>query len=145
MDNDASVYRVQGRCLCGAVTLTIKAEQPSMGVCHCNICRRWGGGPLMSVEQHDVPDVQGMEHVGVYASSDWAERGFCRQCGSHLFYRLKESNFYAIPVGLFDEGGNWEFNLQIFIDQKPSNYQFADQTAVMTGQEVFDQWSAGKG
>ena len=24
-------------------------------------------------------------------SSAWAERGFCKNCGSHLFYRLKEN------------------------------------------------------
>ncbi|MFC3338915.1 GFA family protein [Paracandidimonas soli] len=145
MDKDASAQRFQGRCLCGAVTLTIRAEQPSMDVCHCNICRRWGGGPLMSIEQHDAPDIRGSEHVGIYASSDWAERGFCKQCGTHLFYRLKQGSFHAIPVGLFDEGDSWKFKQQIFIDQKPRNYQFADQTTVMTGQEVFDQWSASQG
>ncbi|WP_341531076.1 GFA family protein [Nostoc sp. UHCC 0302] len=31
-----------------------------------------------------------------------AERGFCSQCGSHLFYKLKQNNQYFVPVGLFD-------------------------------------------
>jgi len=95
----------------------------------------------MTVEAHGKPEIHGMEHVAVYASSDWAERGFCRQCGSHLFYHLKQGDFYALPVGLFEGSGSWKFTKQIFIDEKPRNYQFADKTELMTGQDVFDQFT----
>jgi len=29
----------------------------------------------------------------------------------------------------------------VFVDQKPDNYRFAEDTRTMTGQEVFSQWS----
>ena len=138
---DESTYIYRGQCLCGAVRLVLSGAQPSLSVCHCRVCRRWGGGPLFSAECHRAPQIEGLEHVRVYASSEWAERGFCGHCGTHLFYRLSQGEFYSLPVGLFDEGAEWPFDLQIFVDQQPSNYRFANETRRMTGQEVFDQWA----
>ena len=36
-----------------------------------------------------------------FRSSEWAERGFCSGCGTHLFYHLLQSNEYILPAGLF--------------------------------------------
>lgn len=131
-----------GKCLCGAVSVRLASQDSlSMSVCHCGICRRWSGGPFMTLECHKAPVIEGAEHVRTYASSDWAERGFCTVCGTHIFYRLREHEFYAVPVGLFEEGGSWPFNLQVFIDEKPANYRFANETREMTGEEVFKAWS----
>ena len=84
---------------------------------------------------------EGADAIGTYASSDWAERGFCKQCGTHLFYRLKEGGHYAIPLGLFDDDAEWWFAEQIFIDRKPAYYSFAENTRNLTGAEVFAQYS----
>ena len=141
MADDPAISALQGNCLCGAVTLHLRHKKPSMSACHCSICRRWSGGPFMTLECHEAPQIDGIEHVSTYASSEWAERGFCSRCGTHLFYRLIKNEFYAVPVGLFEEGVNWPFKLQVFVDQKPSNYQFANATREMTGEEVFNAWS----
>lgn len=82
---------------------------------------------------------EGTEHISTFSSSEWAERGFCKQCGTHLFYRLKESGHYAIPVGLLEDNGQWQFVEQIFIEQKPAFYAFAQKTKDLTGEEVFAQ------
>jgi hypothetical protein len=77
----------RGACLCGAVRISVKASTKSVGACHCSMCRKWGGGPLLAVEcGHDV-HFEGGDRISVFNSSDWAERGFCSRCGSHLFYR----------------------------------------------------------
>ncbi|MDY6943785.1 MAG: GFA family protein [Pseudomonadota bacterium] len=131
-----------GRCLCGAVTLSAERISKQVGACHCDMCRRWGGGPLMSVDCGDAVQWRGQTHIGVYASSDWAERGFCSQCGSHLFYRLKESGQYIVPVGLFADEPDFVFDHQVFIDEKPHYYQFANKTQDMTGAEIFAKYGA---
>jgi len=95
----------------------------------------------MTLECHRAPQIEGEEHVHVYASSEWAERGFCARCGTHLFYRLKEGGFYAVSAGLFKEAENWPFALQVFIDEKPDNYHFSNVTREMTGEEVFKAFS----
>ena len=114
----------KGRCLCGAVKFTAKSMKNSVHACHCGMCRRWGGGPLMCVSCGTDVVFEGEENITVYNSSDWAERGFCRKCGSHLFYRLKEINEHELPAGLFDNLENLQFDLQVFTDRKPSFYSF---------------------
>lgn len=131
----------RGSCLCGAVSLTIKADNQEVGACHCNMCRTWGGGPLLALESVKEVKIDGEDEITVFRSSDWAERGFCRQCGTHLFYRLKQGGHYAVPVGLVDGGEPWSFTAQIFIDEKPTFYDFANQTRNMTGQEVFEAFT----
>lgn len=78
------------------------------------------------------------EQISVYDSSDWAERGFCKTCGSHLFYRLKESRQHMVPAGLFDQQEHLVFGSQVFIDRKPSYYSFSNKTDNLTEAEVFE-------
>lgn len=84
---------------------------------------------------------EGQQNITVYNSSDWAERGFCSRCGSHLFYRLKESGEYYMPVGLFDSMDHFSFDHQVFIDEKPDFYRFANKTEELTGDEVFARYT----
>ena len=134
---------VQGRCLCKAVTISTEVEHNTLGACHCEMCLKWGSGPLFAVDCGTAVQIEGEEHVGVYSSSAWAERGFCQQCGSHLFYRLKESGHYSILLGVLDGIDDWQLSEQIFIDEKPDFYSLAEHTAMLTGEEVFAK-HAGK-
>jgi hypothetical protein len=131
----------RGSCLCGAVRIAIKTTSKSVSACHCNMCRKWGGGPLFAIECGSDVQFDGTDNISVVSSSVWAERGFCCKCGSHLFYRLKQEGHYAVPVGLLDDGEPWVFDQQIFIDEKPSFYSFANQTKNLTGAEVFAQYA----
>ena len=135
----------KGRCLCGAVRFTARDMSTGVDACHCGMCRRWGGGPLMAVSCGTDVEFEGEEHIAVYDSSDWAERGFCRQCGSHLFYRLKGSGEHQLPVGLFDDQGPFRFVRQVFVDRKPPFYRFADETEEMTEAEVIEKYAPGPG
>ena len=83
----------------------------------------------------------GEENISVFDSSAWAERGFCSKCGSHLFYRLKENRQHLMPVGLFERQDSFVFDHQVFIDEKPSFYVFANDTIQMTGAEVFAKYA----
>lgn len=131
----------RGNCLCGAVRIAIKPTSKSVAACHCSMCRKWTGGPLLAIECGSNIQFDGSDSISVFSSSDWAERGFCSKYGSHLFYRLKKEGRYFIPVGLLDDGEQWVFDQQIFIDEKPSVYSFANQTKNLTGAEVFAQSS----
>ena len=128
-------------CLCGSVTMTATQVSRKLEACHCSMCRKWGGGPALVVDCGNEVEIDGVENVTVYNSSDWAERGFCSVCGTHLFYRLKDSNQHIIPAGFFSDIGELEFEKQIFIDEKPDYYSFANETEAMTGVEVFAQFA----
>ncbi|MDH3431439.1 MAG: GFA family protein [Gammaproteobacteria bacterium] len=132
----------KGACLCGAVRITATTENNSVGACHCKMCRRWGGGPFMELTCTSDVAIDGKEHITVFDSSAWAERGFCNQCGTHLFYRLKKTGQHMIPVGFFDDDDEVVFDHQVFIDEKPSFYRFANETRNMTGVELFARYGS---
>ncbi len=46
-----------------------------------------------------------------------------------------------MPVGLFDDDKNFMFSHQVFIDEKPSYYGFANETNDMTGAEIFAKFA----
>lgn len=95
----------------------------------------------MEVDCGPAVSFEGDEHVSVFDSSEWAERGFCRECGTHLFYRLKGTGQHMIPVGLFEGEDNLVFKSQVFIDEKPAFYSFANETQDMTGAELFAKYA----
>jgi hypothetical protein len=133
---------MKGACLCGSITITT-ADMRRMGACHCSMCRRWGGGPMMSVHCGSEVEVEGTPMVTTYKSSGWAERAFCSQCGTHLYYRLVPANDYILSVGLFQDGPEFSFVEQIFIDRKPSSYSFSNKTENLTEAEVFAKYAPG--
>ncbi|CAI8817667.1 Aldehyde-activating protein [Pseudomonas donghuensis] len=124
-----------GSCLCGVVKLSVSLEKASVNACHCSMCRQWGGGPFLSV--HCAEPVQFTSGQPVFHdSSDWAQRGFCGTCGTHLLYRLKSGNFDAVSVGVLEGDTDWIFDLQVYVDKKPGYYCFANQTEEMTAAQV---------
>jgi len=133
-----------GKCLCGAVEVSANQVGPEVGACHCSTCRRWGGGPLLTIDCGSDVHFKGENNIVSYQSSEWARRGFCRQCGTHLFYHLVANDQYVLPVGLFGDQANLHFDHQIFVDEKPPYYDFANSTKNMTGAEVFALYGASK-
>lgn len=131
----------KGSCLCGAIKLTAKNVNEKVGVCHCKMCQKWGGGPLLAVDCGDDVTFKNENYISTCDTSEWAERAFCKQCGSHMYYRLKKTNQFIIPVGLFDTDVAFELDHQIFIDSKPSYYCFSNKTKDLTGEEVFAQYA----
>lgn len=130
-----------GTCLCGETGIKVAKLDKSVGACHCTSCRRWGGGPLLAVDGGTEVTLIGEANISVYNSSDWAERGFCSKCGTHLFYRLKSNQQYIMPAGLFGDIEGYTFDHQIFVDQQPAFYRFANETKMMTGEEMFAQFA----
>ncbi|MGH8438212.1 MAG: GFA family protein [Pseudomonas sp.] len=124
-----------GSCLCCAVKLSVSLEKASVDVCHCSMCRKWGGGPLFSVHCAEPVKFTAGQPV-FYDSSDWAERGFCGKCGTHLLYRLKNGKFDSVSLGVLEGDTDWVFDLQVYYDEKPAYYCFANETKTMTGAEV---------
>lgn len=124
-----------GRCLCEKVTVMITTNPKDFTVCHCQSCRTWSGGLSMTVNAGERLKFSGEEFVGRYSSSEWAERGFCKNCGTHIYFRLKKTDHYFLMVGLFGRSITPQFGLQEFIDEKPNYYAFANETKTLTKAE----------
>jgi len=123
-----------GHCLCGAVRCTAENVETHIHACHCSTCRNWTGGPMQAAQVGSV-SFQGEENMKRYASSEWAERGFCSNCGTNLFYRLKQPEMYMMATGCFDDADQFSLAGEIYIDEKPAGYDFAGDHPRMTGAE----------
>ncbi len=69
----------------------------------------------------------GAVNIGGLPFFEWAERAFCKRCGTHLYYKLLATGEYFVPAGVFDSG-DFQLATQIYIDKKPGYYSFANQT-----------------
>ncbi len=137
--------KVHGKCLCKKVSFSFKAKAKEFDVCHCSMCRAWGGGPSFNVESLGEVLIEGLDSLSIYESSEWAERGFCQNCGTHLFYRLKDKslNFCNFNLGAVEAHEDYKFIKQIFIDNKPDHYSFSNKTICMTESEVLEAFGSG--
>lgn len=125
--------------MCGAVSISAEAARPSVGACHCDMCRRWTSSMLMTISAAPG-SVQVSGPVKTFTSSDWAERAFCDTCGSALWYRVTAEGpmhgQYQLAAGLFDNAGGHPLSLELYIDKKPDGYAFAGERRQMTEAEV---------
>jgi len=93
-----------GGCQCGAVRYVLYAEPTNPHVCHCRMCQKAFGAyfaPLAGVPREDLAWVKGTP--GVFRSSEAAERGFCRDCGTPLFFRYVDKDRISVSLGSLDD------------------------------------------
>ena len=133
-----------GQCLCGAVRFTAESVHTDVHACHCGMCRRWGGGPAFATSVGAVV-FEGEQHISRFNSSEWAERGFCKRCGTNLFYRLKDSNQHVLWMGAFDDPAPFRVAGEIFIDEKPEGYALAGEHPRLTGEQFLKSIQSGSG
>ena len=129
-----------GHCLCGSIRFSASNVERHHDACHCGMCRRWCSGPMFATTVGEV-SFSGEENLERYKSSEWAERGFCKRCGSHLFYFLVPANKYFIAVGAFDEPSIFTLSRETFIDYKPIGYDFAGDHQRWTEAQTIAQFS----
>lgn len=127
-----------GGCLCGAVRYEATPKGTTFGACHCETCRKWTGGPLMTFESSVVFTKN--DGLATYTSSQWAERGFCRDCGSCLFYRITADGPHQgqtlLTYGSLDDPKGLVLDHEVYTDKKPDGYGFAGDLKGMTEAEI---------
>ena len=137
----------KGQCMCGAVTVTATPVNDKLAVCHCAMCRRWTGAGLLGLMVQ--PGYAALGPVKTFASSDWAERAFCADCGSALWYRVtapgKHSGETHMSAGLFEDAAGGRLAYEVFIDRKPEGYAFAGETKQMTEAEIMAMFADAGG
>ena len=130
-----------GRCLCGAVTITMTNAHREVDVCHCSMCQQWTGSMYAGIEASEFT-ITGEEAISTYASSSWAERAFCSKCGSHLWYKFTPTGNRTFLAGMFDLPEGLPIKHQIFIDEKPDWYDLAQASPKKTSAEIIAEAEA---
>lgn len=116
-----------GSCLCGAVRFSVAGALTPPDACHCSQCRRQSGHYWASTDvERDALTVAGEEDVAWYRSSERVRRGFCRVCGSVLFWDADGRARIAIAMGAFDKPTGTRLEKHIFVPDKGDYYDIAD-------------------
>jgi len=93
----------QGGCQCGAVRYEFTAKPDNPCICHCRMCQKQFGnffGSFAGSHPEHFRITRGT--LAVFMSSDDAERGFCRDCGTPLTYRALSRPHISVSIGSLD-------------------------------------------
>ena len=116
-----------GSCLCGAVTFEVQGELTPPDACHCNQCRKASGHYWASTDvPREAVTIHGEDQIGWYRSSEKVRRGFCRACGSSLFWDADGRANLAISMGAFDPPTDTRLEKHILVPDKGDYYDIGD-------------------
>jgi len=130
-----------GVCLCGAIKYELSGDEKDIrGVtsCHCQQCRRWSGHHWASVHmpKSALTITKGEDNISWYTSSEKAKRGFCKTCGSALFWHgfgyPSLADQIDVSAGSLDNSGDMKLFRHIFCKFKGDYYKIKD------GAKIFD-------
>jgi len=112
--------QVNGSCFCGAIGFTAMLPSKWCAHCHCSMCRKSHGAGYVTwvgFESGQVKITRGEDRLNWFDSSKGAQRGFCRTCGSSLFFRSERwPGELHIALGCMDDD----------IDRRPDANAFFD-------------------
>ena len=116
-------------CQCGAVRYVMhvpRVEKPH--VCHCRMCQKATGGlfaALAGCAKDRLEWTQGQP--ALFASSNLATRGFCRDCGTPLTfaYNTPEARTY-VTIGSLDDPELASIETQCGLESKLSWVKFCE-------------------
>lgn len=115
-----------GHCLCGVVSFEIVGDLNEPHACHCNQCSRQSGHYSVSthVKRKNVRITNDL-CLKWFRSSDAAQRGFCAECGSQLFWDGGDEDLY-ISVGSLNTPTGLRLAKHIFVDEVGDYYEIND-------------------
>jgi len=98
-------------CYCGAVIITVQGTPAMCVACHCEDCRRWGGGVFQAAKLYPADKVQvkgellsKLSKTGFDASLGNSWRHSCAKCGGVVVDdKSSKVGMKMLPAGLFSE------------------------------------------
>ncbi|TBR37976.1 GFA family protein [Marinomonas agarivorans] len=111
-------------CLCGEIKLRLHSPFISASTCHCRQCQKSHASANAAYGvalKTDIEWLEGKKKIKKFASSDQVKRGFCKNCGTNIFfYDKSHPNHLDIPLAIFDSKINFEPEYHIYVGSKVS-------------------------
>lgn len=124
--------KAQGACLCGAVAFEAALDRDHGDACHCGQCRRWSGNywASVNVDFKSLKLNKGEKDLRWFRSSELVRRGFCRKCGSALFWHADRHKDHghriALALGALEAPTGVKISEHIFVADKGDYYDIKD-------------------
>ena len=115
-----------GSCLCGAVKYQVTGPLRPVIVCHCTQCRKQTGSVMHATAAQDA-DFQFTETRGLkwYRASPAAQRGFCGECGSPLFWKADGTARISFTAGSLNGETGLAIDGHIYCDHAGDYYEIS--------------------
>lgn len=118
---------VSGSCLCGGVCYEVDQFERGVIACHCSQCRKTSGHFVAATKAtHENLRMISDKTLKWYRSSEIAERGFCSECGSNLFWRMIGADATSIMAGALDGSTGLAMQSHIYADDVGDYYSLND-------------------
>jgi len=94
----------EGGCLCGALRFRADDRPIDSGYCHCSLCRRSTGAPVLAWVSFPATAFSYTKgRAAIFESSSWGHREFCNLCGAQIGYRKTDAaTTVDLNVGCMD-------------------------------------------
>ena len=118
----------EGGCPCGALRYEADAEPVDSGYCHCSLCRRSTGAPVLAFASFPVSSFSyTVGRPAVYPSSSWGQREFCAHCGTQICYRdSRNAETVDLNLGSLDDPSAYAPKQHIFTADRIPRFDTAD-------------------
>lgn len=98
---------ITGSCFCKAVQYRITSAIPLAVNCHCNSCKKAGGGVFSSlavVREKRLQIISGEESLASFQLGEQVIKHFCRHCGAAIFNRNRRyPGRCMVAIGSLDD------------------------------------------
>lgn len=116
-----------GGCHCGAVRYEVEGPMRPVVFCHCRQCRSIHGHfAAYSAAPRDAVRLIEDRGLAWYAASAHARRGFCRECGSSLFWAPEGHGYLAVAAGTLCDPTGLAAMAHVFTADKGDYYEIED-------------------
>lgn len=117
----------KGSCVCGAVRFEAAGDLEAPDACHCSQCRKTSGHYWASTNVKRAEfKLEGADNITWFQSSEKVRRGFCKTCGSALFWDPIGKDKISIAMGAFEKPTGTKLAIHIFVADKGDYYDIAD-------------------
>lgn len=117
----------KGSCLCQSVTFEVDGDIPHPVACHCTMCRKISGHFWAATGfKREKLKLTGEENLTWFQSSENVRRGFCKNCGSALFFDATDTPWISVAMGAFDSPTSSMLGSHIYVADKGDYYDITD-------------------
>jgi hypothetical protein len=118
----------EGGCLCGALRFRAEGRPIDTGYCHCTLCQRSTGAPVLAWASFPVDAFDYTKgRATSYDSSSRGHREFCNRCGTQIGYRQTEAaETIDVNVGCMDDPSEFPPENHIYAGDRISWFDTAD-------------------